>query len=65
MDVKRPNSTAERTALIRAIESRKPDEERICYDPYAVHFINHEILEFAICNPARYNAKSETGWLIL
>jgi methyltransferase (TIGR00027 family) len=59
--VKRPSSTAERTALIRAIESIKPDEERICYGPCAVHFINLRILEFAICNPARYNAKSELG----
>ncbi|MDD1685740.1 class I SAM-dependent methyltransferase [Methanoregula sp.] len=36
--------TAEGVALIRATESAKPKDERICYDPYAVRFIRPEIL---------------------
>ena len=31
--------TAAGIAVMRAIESEKPDNERICYDPYARHFI--------------------------
>lgn len=30
--------TAQGIAFIRALESRKPEEERICYDPYAEKF---------------------------
>jgi len=31
--------TARGIALMRAIESEKPADERICYDPYARHFV--------------------------
>jgi methyltransferase (TIGR00027 family) len=34
----RPSITAEGTALVRAFESKKPEGERICYDPYAHYF---------------------------
>jgi len=34
-----PSATAEVIALYRAVESLRPEDERICYDPYAVHFI--------------------------
>ena len=40
-------------------ESRKPEDERICYDPYAIHFISPNLLEFVIHNPDEYNAKME------
>lgn len=50
---------AERIALIRADESRRPDDERICYDPYAIRFISPEILEFAARNPEKYKAEIE------
>jgi methyltransferase, putative, TIGR00027 family len=36
---------AEGIALHRALESQKPESERICYDPYAIYFINQETLE--------------------
>lgn len=35
-----PSATAEVTALYRAIESLRPQSERICYDPYAARFIS-------------------------
>lgn len=50
---------AERIALIRVGESRRPENERICYDPYAIRFINPEILEFAARNPDEYKAEIE------
>src|SRR5512136_3110920 len=31
--------TAESAAAIRAVESAKPEGARLCYDPYARHFI--------------------------
>ena len=36
-------STAEGMALYRAIESKKDEESRICYDPYAIYFIQPKI----------------------
>lgn len=56
---KGPSNMAERIALIRAGESRKPESERICYDPYAIRFISPEILEFASRNPDEYKAEIE------
>lgn len=44
---KGPAKMAEGIAMLRAYESSKPEEERICYDPYAIHFINPKILEYA------------------
>lgn len=35
----RVSQTAMDTAALRAMESAKPATERICYDPYARHFI--------------------------
>ena len=31
--------TAEAAAIVRAVESAKPEGERVCYDPYAQYFI--------------------------
>ena len=42
-----PGKMAEAIAMIRAYESSKSKNERICYDPYAVRFINPKILEYA------------------
>jgi methyltransferase (TIGR00027 family) len=50
---------AELIALHRVAESRKPEGERICYDPYAVHFVNPETLAFAAANPEKSRAMSE------
>ncbi len=46
-DRKGPAKMAEGIAMLRAYESSKPEDERICYDPYAIHFINPKILEYA------------------
>lgn len=46
-DRKGPAKMAEGIAMLRAYESSKSEEDRICYDPYAIHFINPKILEYA------------------
>jgi len=44
-----------KTAMValfnRLGESQKPEGERICYDPYAVYFINKEFLDWVTHNP--------------
>lgn len=50
---------AEGIAMHRAAESMLPEDERICYDPYAFRFINPEILKFAAAHPAEAEAKLE------
>lgn len=42
---------AELIALYRVTESKKPENERICYDPYAVHFVDLKMLAFVASNP--------------
>lgn len=39
------SKTAVLVAAHRFDESQKPEDERICYDPYAVHFVTPEVLE--------------------
>lgn len=53
---KKPSKTAETIAVVRMSESRKPEDERICYDPYAIRFISQEVLDFATHNPEKYKA---------
>lgn len=50
---------AELIALHRVAESRKTEGERICYDPYAVYFVNPETLAFAASNPEKTKEMSE------
>lgn len=38
--------TAENVAFVRALESLKPEAERICYDPYAYRFLSQQYLMF-------------------
>lgn len=38
--------TAENVAFVRALESLKPEDERICYDPYAYRFLSQQYLMF-------------------
>ncbi len=38
------SATAEGVALLRAWETTKPADERVCYDPYAIRFVRPEIL---------------------
>lgn len=45
------SKTAMGVLLARFFESQKPEDERICYDPYAVYFINPEILEWGTHHP--------------
>ncbi len=56
---KGPSKMAEVVALIRAEESEKPAEDRICYDPYAICFVSPEVREFMARNPAKYKAQRE------
>lgn len=53
------NKTAERVAILRAGESMKPDDKRICFDPYAIHFISPSILEWAAHNPEEVRSMQE------
>ena len=46
-----PSKMAEGMAMQRFVESSKGEEERICYDPYAFHFISPEIIEYGINHP--------------
>ncbi|HMK46967.1 MAG TPA: class I SAM-dependent methyltransferase [Methanocella sp.] len=55
----RPSKTAELIAMMRFRESRRPEDERICYDPYAVRFISPEVLDFIVREPEKYKALSE------
>jgi len=64
MQIKRKNtsSTAEEIAFHRVIESAKTEEERICYDPYAIHFIGPELLKFSeaiACNHPEAKSRLE------
>jgi methyltransferase (TIGR00027 family) len=58
-----PSTTAEVTALYRAIESLRPQSERICYDPYAARFISRpeylKLLELLSSNPEKAVAMME------
>lgn len=51
-----PGKMAEAIAMIRAYESSKHEDERICYDPYAIHFVNPKILEYAAKHRNEANA---------
>jgi methyltransferase (TIGR00027 family) len=50
------SKTAETIAMVRMTESKKPEDERICYDPYAISFISQDVLDFASKNPEEYRA---------
>jgi methyltransferase (TIGR00027 family) len=39
MEESTPSFTAEIDAVIRAVETEKPEDERLCYDPFALCFI--------------------------
>lgn len=54
-----PSKMAEGIAMQRFGESSKPEDERICYDPYAIHFISPEIIEFGMKHPEEAKAKIE------
>jgi methyltransferase (TIGR00027 family) len=53
------STMAEVMAMRRFSESRRPEEERVCYDPYAVRFISPSILRSAAEHPEEARAKAE------
>jgi methyltransferase (TIGR00027 family) len=53
------SKTAEIIAFVRLGESRRPENERICYDPYAIRFISREVLEFDLRNPEKAQTSRE------
>ena len=59
------SKTAEGIATLRFHESQRPEGERICYDPYAVHFISPEILDWIARNPDKAEARWEQRERIL
>lgn len=50
---------AEGIAMHRFAESMLPENERIFYDPYAIHFVNPEILKYAAEHPKEAKKKLE------
>jgi methyltransferase (TIGR00027 family) len=59
IDRKTPSKMAEGMAMHRYQESLKSKEERICYDPYAIHFISPKIIEYGKKNPKETEYKIE------
>ncbi|HOI69203.1 MAG TPA: class I SAM-dependent methyltransferase [Methanothrix sp.] len=54
-----PSKMAEMIALQRVAESTLPEGTRVCYDPYAIHFVSPEVIEFARKNPEKTKAMRE------
>jgi hypothetical protein len=60
MELAEPGSkTALRAAGSRFEESQRPEGVRICYDPYALHFISKNVLEWAARNPEKMKVIKE------
>jgi methyltransferase (TIGR00027 family) len=53
MKATRASTTAEQMAFSRAIESRKPEGERICHDPYAEKFLSAKYRTFLLTRGLR------------
>ena len=43
MQPNQPSITAENNAALRALESMRPAQERICNDPYAKYFVSNAL----------------------
>jgi methyltransferase (TIGR00027 family) len=56
---KGPSKMAEMIALHRVVESLFPEGQRICYDPYAIYFVDPKTLEFAARNPEKVKEMKE------
>lgn len=54
-----PSKMTKGMAMHRTAESMLPEDERIFFDPYAIHFVNHEIIRFAAAHPKEAKAKVE------
>ncbi len=53
------SKTALRAVGARFEESQKPEGVRICYDPYALHFLSKNVLEWAARNPEKMKVMKE------
>jgi methyltransferase (TIGR00027 family) len=53
------SKTAMGVLLARFAESRKPEGERICYDPYAMYFVSEDFWKYAIENPEKVKEAAE------
>lgn len=58
MKASRASKTAEQMALSRAIETRKPPQERICDDPYAERFLGGAYRMLLLGRPLRDKVES-------
>ncbi len=59
IEKKVPSKMAEMIALHRVAESMLPEGVRICCDPYAIHFVDPDTIEFARKNPEKVKAMRE------
>ena len=59
VDREDPSKMAEEIAFHRVVEMFMPEDERIFFDPYAISFVNPEILENMAKNPIETQKKSE------
>jgi len=59
VDRKDPSKMAEEIAFHRVVEMFMPEDEKIFSDPYAIRFVNPEILENMAKNPVETQKKSE------
>lgn len=53
------SKTAMGVLLARLSESRRPEDERICYDPYAMYFVSEDFMKYATNNPEKVKAAAE------
>ena len=53
MKESKPSFTAEFNALIRSIETEKPENERLCFDPYARAFVGNTLKTISNIMPLR------------
>lgn len=47
MKEEKPSSSAESVTAVRAVESKRPEEERVCYDPFAKDFLGAKFTIFS------------------
>lgn len=59
VDREGPSKMAEEIAFHRVVEMFMPEDERVFSDPYAIRFINPEMLEHMAKNPIETQKKSE------
>lgn len=63
MKASRSSKTAQQMALSRAVESRKPECERICYDPFAEQLLQGPSRWLLVARPLRDGVERLIEWL--